>query len=70
MTITRKLLEEALGVLESEYEGTDAHQDLISNIRIYLTGVDRESCTHKFTHEVVAGDPVWCVNCGLEKTLD
>lgn len=60
-----KLLRDALGVLESEYEPSDCHQELIGEIRDFL---DNTPCTiHVFTREVVAGDPVWCVTCGKEK---
>lgn len=36
MTTAYELLKEALDVLESEYEGTDCHQELIEAIRTYL----------------------------------
>ena len=36
MTTAYELLIEALGVLESEYEGTDNHQKLIEDIRTYI----------------------------------
>ena len=36
-----ELFEEILGILESEYEGTDCHQDLIRLIKKWLEDNDK-----------------------------
>ena len=36
MKTADELLTQALGVLDSEYDGTDCHQELIEDIRAYL----------------------------------